>query len=586
MGQWLGQRPSGSPPVHIPEQRCQKGVCQRVVVELRESQAETREATRKLDNTTWCFDSQVKVKSEGLVRAAEADAREAVRLRKIAEREYSVTRSSSEHYRTLVQKQAEDIADLTNHVADLGAQVSAMTQREAAASRDARAAARACSVASSAACSAATLFGEEATEAAAEARVVERVRAAEAHAADMEAQVDEAELAAQEAMQEAIAERALVVAAREAQSVAEHSDMLTKRREERAIARAVAAERRISGFIEPWLPVSRNVDEWRALSKAAGYKAGQREREYLRHILGEAHPWRMEDVAKVLLELGWVEPLMATRPMFAVYYKKVESLMVKLEKEDFGVEFALALRYDMHLTIPDILRITQAGCKKFVHSRDAYESKELLFDPFHQADTRVKGGLAVEKYKSIKVPRVAPPGHRLMAIVRNLEERIGIKSGEDGRMALRSLAVVVQELLMEDAGTHDMPPLPDFLGGQLELPFFISFDGTGFGQLGVNTIAVGNPYTPQSAQLLRIIGLGNCSDNKSGTTRLLGEDNLRLVNELHKCDTYCVSCDGGANLVIKPHLYHILDVAALRCAIRSHTTLTTTHGDTLRVHTL
>ena len=42
---------------------------------------------------------------------------------------------------------------------------------------------------------------------------------------------------------------------------------------------------------------------------------------------------------------------------------------------------------------------------------------------------------------------------------------------------------------MEDPGRYDMPPLPDFLGGQLKIPFFISFDGTGFGQLGINTTA-------------------------------------------------------------------------------------------------
>jgi hypothetical protein len=351
-------------------------------------------------------------------------------------------------------------------------------------------------------------------------------------------------------------------------SEAQHSEMLTARREVRALARAAEAERRISGFVEPWLPVGRSCDEWRALSVEAAKKAGQRERMYLKHVLGEAHPWRLADVAQVLAELEWVGPLFKEAPIFKVYYNKTEALMSTLEKEHYGLEFALALHYDMHLTIPAILKIVQAGCKRFItneeHPLGSFESKELLFDPFHKAQGRSAG-----KYKSIKVPRIAPPGHRLTIIIRELEARIGIDSAEDGRMALRSLAVVVQELVMEDPGRYDMPPLPDFLGGRLEIPFFISFDGTGFGQLGINTIAVGNPYTPQSAQLLRIIGVGNCSDDKGGTTRLLGT-NLTIANELirkhHRSELTCFDCpttEGETS--VKLHPYHILDIAALRC---------------------
>jgi len=44
-----------------------------------------------------------------------------------------------------------------------------------------------------------------------------------------------------------------------------------------------------------------------------------------------------------------------------------------------------------------------------------------------------------------------------------------------------------------------------------------------------------NPYLPQSAQLLRIFGLGNCHDDKSGTMRLMGE-NLTIINKLITAD--------------------------------------------------
>ena len=92
---------------------------------------------------------------------------------------------------------------------------------------------------------------------------------------------------------------------------------------------------------------------------------------------------------EVLAELKWVEPLFKEAPIFNVYYMKTEALMATLEKEHFGLEFALALHYDMHLTIPAILRIVQAGCKRFItgeeHPLGSFESKELLFDPFHKA---------------------------------------------------------------------------------------------------------------------------------------------------------------------------------------------------------
>ena len=97
-------------------------------------------------------------------------------------------------------------------------------------------------------------------------------------------------------------------------------------------------------------------------------------------------------------------------------------------------------------------------------------------------------------------------------------------------LALRSFTVVVQELLAKDPGTHGMPALPFFAGGEMAVPLIITFDATGFGTQQFNTIAVRNPYLPHSAQLLRIFGLGNCSDNKSGTTRLLGP-NLELINK-------------------------------------------------------
>jgi len=47
----------------------------------------------------------------------------------------------------------------------------------------------------------------------------------------------------------------------------------------------------------------RSVDEWAELSRAAEWKARQRERLYLTDFL-QSHAWRMHDVAVALDELG------------------------------------------------------------------------------------------------------------------------------------------------------------------------------------------------------------------------------------------------------------------------------------------
>ena len=63
----------------------------------------------------------------------------------------------------------------------------------------------------------------------------------------------------------------------------------------------------------------------------------------------------------------------------------------------------------------------------------------------------------------------------------------------------------------------------------LELLVVVGLDATGYGKQQFNTICLSNPYLGRSAQLLRIFGIGNCSDDKGGSTRLLGP-NLARIN--------------------------------------------------------
>ena len=175
------------------------------------------------------------------------------------------------------------------------------------------------------------------------------------------------------------------------------------------------------------------------------------------------------------------------------------------------------------------------------------------------ADANRKAG---QRERRALVPRIAPPEYKIRAVLTTIYTQLGIEIAEDGRVAYRPLSTVVQDLLSHDPGRYSMPPLPFFLGGAAKLPLLVQYDGTGFGKQQFCTIVIGNPFTPKSAQLLRPIGLANCSDNRSGAVRAFGP-NLAEINELINADreNRPVSI-GGFEIV--PEVLVILDLSALR----------------------
>ena len=188
------------------------------------------------------------------------------------------------------------------------------------------------------------------------------------------------------------------------------------------------------------------------------------------------------------------------------------------------------------------------GCKTYDRAADRYTSRVLLHHPYL-------------KKRVIKVPRIAPPMHKLAELKGKIEATLGVESAENGRLAFRSFDVVLQQLLAQDPGTQQMPALPFFLGGAAKLPIVISYDCTGFGSQQLNTIALRNPYLSASAQHLRVFGLGNCSDDRSGTTRLLGS-NLKTINSMIDGEQ-CIPCPSSDDEV-SPEVFLVLDVSALR----------------------
>ena len=73
-----------------------------------------------------------------------------------------------------------------------------------------------------------------------------------------------------------------------------------------------------------------------------------------------------------------------------------------------------------------------------------------------------------------------------------------------------------------------------------------------------------NPYLSRSAQHLRVFGLGNCSDDRAGSTRLLGP-NLGTINEIIQYELVtCIPCEDGEPVAIRPRVFVVFDVSALR----------------------
>ena len=161
------------------------------------------------------------------------------------------------------------------------------------------------------------------------------------------------------------------------------------------------------------------------------------------------------------------------------------------------------------------------------------------------------------------MPRLVPSRSKLEPIVRQIEEQLGVQSAENGRLAFVSFTDTVQQLLKQDSGKQGMPTLEEFDGGARRFPIIVSLDATGYGKMQFNTIALNNPYNSKSAQNLRIIGLGNCGDDRSGSTRLLA-GNLDEINEILVNDPFLEVAVDGRTYSVKLDLGFTFDVAALR----------------------
>jgi hypothetical protein len=463
---------------------------------------------------------------------AELKAQSAALQAELAER-------SSEHLGLL-----DELARSARHAAESFEHERKELQREgrrlvkAAAKADGRAADAAAKTEAVAAKAAAAAAAAATKATAAATAAAERVRASKEDAVAARA---EAVRARSEAMDEAAAE---AVTASEEHGWAMH---LLERRRARAEVRADSLREEV-----PRVPLDRTPEEWAALGNKAEASALRRERLALRAFL-DSHTWRATDLAAVLDDAGMLGDIFDSKEGTRIYMGRVGQLLDEMERRDFGESFALFLHFEMQLTLDKIHRIMQAACKTFSPTTNRYKAKVLFYDKYR-------------KDKYLKVPRLSPPRHKIDVILQRIYKELNTEVAEDGRIAYRSLTIVMQELLMQDPGGHDMPLLDAFLSGDLTLPIVISWDATGFGQQQFNTIALNNPYYPKSAQLLRLLGLGNCDDGRGGTVRLLNS-NLLLLNNMILAEQggRRILIDlAGRTVEIKPEVFIVTDVSALR----------------------
>lgn len=279
-------------------------------------------------------------------------------------------------------------------------------------------------------------------------RALLQIAEAEELVAEAQQRAQEAERKASDALSQASKDQAtaasMVLALQDCQQAvrrAEQAEHVAKSRAEQLKAKAKALTEELQAI--PNLPSTRTVDEWAALSRQSRYKASQREREFLLGFLKmHDHSWRAEDISHVLDDMGLLKDIVLhTREGFKIYFSAVEELMKRLEDEEFGREFGMLLHFDMHLTIPKILRLTQAACKVYNKEDDSYMSKVLLRDPWC-------------KERVLHVPRIAPPRHKLEKDFKLIYKELNVESAEDGRVAFTSFVGVVTQLMGQDPGTH------------------------------------------------------------------------------------------------------------------------------------
>ena len=340
----------------------------------------------------------------------------------------------------------------------------------------------------------------------------------------------------------------LLVVEKEADD-AKASLLLAEKREERAKCKLATLQER-QNQLAVTLSAVRSSEDWALLQRDAGYKAHQREQARFDAIL-TTHAFLPKDMARVLHKRGLLVQLFDTPDGADIYFERLQERINHISSVEYGMPLAMYMHYQLKIPIPQILHIDQAASKKFKEVDKRYESKILYSHPF-------------KKGVIIKVPRITPPYGKMVSATASINATLGIETGENGAVSHRHVKVAFEQMVETGVGKHGMPTLSTFAGGECDVPIVFQWDATGYKKQQLTTAAARNPYSPHSAELLEVWAVGNVGDDKGGSTKLMGEQNINTINEMIAGNA-CLDCNiNGEAVLLKPKPYFTLDLACLR----------------------
>ena len=359
--------------------QCQAKACTQHRAAYKELQEENKVLMAKLQRRQESFNSDLK----GHIRAASIPLNERIHALQREAKCASKESTRTAYYRRERDSAQADVGCMYAELCALRVEVAALTRKEAlrtrALEKTQNAYAKQLQVTSDNFDRGIRAARHSATGrvALAEREVVQLAKDAESRATELKAAEAAAEVASDDAAVSAeIAEQAVAgietalleaacaekkrLEATEAQSSAEWATVLAVRREERARA---ALDRAKDNAL-PNAPMARSDEDWAALQDGAERKARQRNRDFLK-VLFDCRSWSMEDLAWVLAKEEELPVLWRTRELTDMYMGETRVLMRKIETEDFGIEFGLYCHFELHMTQPAILQMTQVTPPRF-----------------------------------------------------------------------------------------------------------------------------------------------------------------------------------------------------------------------------
>ena len=325
--------------------------------------------------------------------------------------------------------------------------------------------------------------------------------------------------------------------------------LLAEKREARAKSKLALLEERFK-VVDVAARAERSSEDWAALNRWGRYKAHQREQARFDSILA-GHAFPPNDIAAVLSKRGLLDNIFDSPNGADIYFERLKEIIDHIATAEYGMPLAMYMHYQLKIPVPTLLCIDQAGSKKYSSSANRYDAKVLYSHPYRSG-------------QFIKVPRIVPAVGKVIAATDTINKSLDIEVGENGAVSYRPVKSAFESMVKNGVGKHGMPELSAFADGAIEVPLVFQWDATGFKKQQLTTAAVRNPHSPHSAELLEVWAVGNVSDDKGGSTKLMGKQNIDTINDWIRGET-CVDCNiGGVPTLLKPKPYFTLDLACLR----------------------